>query len=294
MNKSLNEIISESRRLLQNPYAYLNGEGCYEAVIVPRFREIKSDPIVFSPDLIRGCSLRSRKGRHELRYSFVDIEQNAKNLQNTLWKHRRNIWSNDVPSNPLDILDPALAIKSIGYDYDLSESLGQFSLSGKLMEVAGVIDSSTKEVKISRQFQPTIRNFTTAHELGHAILHDAKGLHRDRPLDGTMIGESREALELEADKFATYFLMPSKLIRSRFNQFFCTSQFLLTEETLFALTAGKSTDLRNKIKSLRDLSRLLANAEFYNGKYFDSLANQFKVSSEAMAIRLEEMKLISV
>lgn len=294
MNKSLNKKISENRYLLKNPYAYLNGEGEYGATIVPGFGGIKSDPIVFSPDFIRGHTLRSRKGRNEIRYSFTEIEHIVKNLQINLWRHRKNICSSDVPSNPIDLLDPVLAIRSIGYDYNLSDSLGQFSISGKLREVAGIIDSSAKEVKISRQFQPSIRNFTASHELGHAILHDAKGLHRDRPLDGTTTGELREALELEADKFATYFLMPSKLVRSRFKLLFCTSQFFITEETLFALYGGRYTELKHKIKSLRDLSRLLANAESYNGKHFDSLANQFKVSSEAMAIRLEELELVSV
>lgn len=292
MKKSLNEIISESRYLLHNPYAYLNEDGGYEAIIDP-LNKNKSDPITFSPDFIRGHALKNQKERHERSYSFSEIEQIVKNLQNKLWKHRRSIWTGVIPSNPIDILDPVIAIRTIGYDYDLSESLGQIFISGKLMEVAGVINNSANEIKISRQFQPTIRNFTAAHELGHAILHDANGLHRDRPLDGTSVGEPREALELEADKFASYFLMPSKLIRSRFEQFFCTSQFLITEETLFALFSGKSTKLRDKIKSIRDLSRILANAEYYNGKYFDSLANQFKVSSEAMAIRLEELELVA-
>jgi hypothetical protein len=120
MNKSFDEIISEDRRLLQNPYAHLNGEGGYDALIVSNSSEIKNDPIVSSPEFIRGYSLRKRKGRNNICYSFDEIEQIAKNLQNLMWKHRKNICFPVVPSNPVDILSPALALKSIGYDYYLS------------------------------------------------------------------------------------------------------------------------------------------------------------------------------
>ena len=46
--------------------------------------------------------------------------------------------------------------------------------------------------------------------------------------------------------------------------------------------------------SLRDISRILAKTESFNGQYFRSLADQFYVSVEAMAIRLEELSLLEV
>jgi hypothetical protein len=49
-----------------------------------------------------------------------------------------------------------------------------------------------------------------------------------------------------------------------------------------------------KFKTLRQLSRVLASAEHYNGLQFNSLANQFRVTNEAMAIRLEELELLEI
>lgn len=239
MNVSSNKVISENRKLLQNPYAYLNGEGEYEAILTSNLSQINSKFSRLTPDIIRGHALRKRKEKHEYCYSFSEIENIARKLQIALWKLKANGDSSNSTINPVEVLDAAHAIRNIGYDYQLAESLGQFSLHGKLMEVAGIIDNHTRNVKISRKFQTNVRNFTAAHELGHAILHDARGLHRDRPLDGTSIGESREAIELEADKFACYFLMPRKLIRSRFKQLFCTEKFLINDDTLFAL-AGRN------------------------------------------------------
>ena len=49
-----------------------------------------------------------------------------------------------------------------------------------------------------------LKNFTIAHELGHWVLH--KGL----------IGEHTPQMEREADKFATYLLMPENFVRAEF------------------------------------------------------------------------------
>ena len=46
--------------------------------------------------------------------------------------------------------------------------------------------------------------------------------------------------------------------------------------------------------SRRDLAKLLADSESYNGVRFISLANQFRVSTTTMAIRLEELELVLV
>jgi Zn-dependent peptidase ImmA (M78 family) len=206
-----------------------------------------------------------------------------------MWRDQHDIWLDHIPVNPIDMLDPALALHLIGYDFALDETLGQYYNGGKQVEVAGTIDDATRRVRISRQFAPEIRNFTTAHELGHALLHDARGLHRDRPLDGSTM--SRELIEIEADRFASYFLMPERLVRACFNRHFGTDRFSLDDGTQFALSRGTGFNLA-KCRTLRDLSRVLAHTESYNGERFQSLAGQFKVSVEAMAIRLEELGLV--
>jgi len=322
MAKTLNDRIIESRRLLQNPYAHLDDLGGYSALQYPNeyteatsheiakdrlekqnpyahlnesggFSALSNQPIL-QTDIVSNVSLEAHFSREintrTGRYSQIEIEQRAIKLQKIIWKHRKQIWSDATPSNPVDMLDPSVALKLIGYNSNLDETLGQFHIDGKLIEVAGTIDKSSKQIHISRQFPQHIRRFTAAHELGHALLHETSGLHRDRPLDGAII--SRNAVEFEADKFATFFLMPRKLVQTAFKRLFLTDRFIFTEATASALGLGNYETLITKFKTLRQLSRALASAEHYNGLQFFSLAKQFRVTNEAMAIRLEELELV--
>ena len=324
MAKILNDRIIASRRLLQNPYAYLNEEGGYSALLYQdeyteatnheitkdrlekqnpyahlnesgRFSALSNHPNI-QPDIVSDVSLQAHFSREintrTGRYTQIEIEQRAIKLQRIIWKHRKQIWPDATPSNPVAMLDPTVALSLIGYNSNLDETLGQFYSDGKLVEVAGTIDKSSKEIHISRQFQQHIRRFTAAHELGHALMHETSGLHRDRPLDGTTI--SRIGVEFEADKFAAFFLMPRKLVQTAFRQNFLTDRFILTEATAHALNLGSYESLLEKFKTFRQLSRVLASAEHYNGLQFNSLANQFRVTNEAMAIRLEELELLEI
>lgn len=302
MTKPLNKI-TESRRLLQNPYAHLNGSGGYSALpyldasnkhkISESRRKLQNQYAYL--DEFGGFSaefhldaLQETNAQKKVSYSLIEIEQLARNLQLKIWKDRARIWPGVTPSNPIDILDPAVALNLIGYECDLDETLGQFDSGEKPVEIAGTIDSHLKRVHISRQFAHNIRSFTAAHELGHAMLHQTGRMHRDRPLNGEVL--SRDAIEFEADKFATFFLMPRKLVRTTFMRFFLTGKFLLNEATAHAL-GGLGA---KKITTLRQLSRVLASAEQYNGIHFNSLAKQFNVTPEAMAIRLEELELLAI
>ncbi len=86
--------------------------------------------------------------------------------------------------------------------------------------------------------------------------------------------------------------MPEKLVKKRFASLFGTERFVLDDAAMFMLKAGGVTDFDEKSISLRKLSRALASIQSYNGRHVDSLASQFHVSIEAMAIRLEELNLI--
>ena len=174
----------------------------------------------------------------------------------------------------------------------LDEDLGHYRTNGGEVEVAGFIDRTSKAVHVSNRFPANVRTFTAAHELAHAVLHQSgSSIHRDRPLDGAAI--SRDRVEFEADKFATYFLMPAKLLKSRFVAIFGTDCFALNEETAFALQGQSLFETRQKCRTKRDLARVLANADAFNGRFFVSLADQFHVSAAAMAIRLEELGLVA-
>lgn len=286
-DNSTDQQLAESRALLQDPYAYLDGEGKFTALMT-RPKAVKHSRRISQQAVPRQHS--SPIAKKALRHSNSEIEQAAKELHKKIWQDRDQIWRGNPPSDPIAMLDPSVALGLIGYDYEIAETLGQYP--GGIIEVAGMVDSTSKRVSISRQFPANVRTFTAAHEVGHAVLHGARGVHRDRALDGTAL--SRDAVEFEADKFASYFLMPEKLVRSRFVSTFGSELFTVSEATAFALGRTNLSDFQRQYKTLRDLSRLLARAERYNGQQICSLANQFRVSIEAMAIRLEELGLLGI
>ena len=316
MGSSLDKKMAKSRRLPKKPNANLNEAGGYEESphqveqLAPtskrttRGRKLLQEPSalvdqldVFSAALnklleLRDNHLASSKEMAERRYSYGEIEMRARDLHRTIWQQKDEIWFGEPPANPIEMLDPLVALRLSGFECDFEETLGQFDCDGKLVETAGMIDRASSRVRISRQFDRHVQNFTAAHELGHALLHQASGLHRDRPLDGS--SRSQDVREMEADKFATFFLMPEKLVKTHFKKFFLTEYFSLNEETAHALGQGDLMKLRKKVKTLRQLSRTIASAEKYNGVHFKSLANQFHVSTEAMAIRLEELELLAI
>lgn len=307
MTTPLTEKITASRLLLGNQYAYLNDRGSYSALPAanePQQARGAAAPSHVAADRRRlqdpyahmdgdgGFSALAEEPKRQARYTNAELEQKAKDLQRMLWEAKDQIWVNGAPTDPTEMLDPSLALKFIGFDYELADTLGRYRNDGQPVEVAGIIDRQTRTVRISRQLPYHVRAFTAAHELGHALLHAATGVHRDRPLDGS--APSRDVMELEADKFAAYFLMPEKLVRARFAANFGTECFRLTEATAFALLRGSLVDAQKKCKTLRDLSRLLATADRYNTQQIAPLASQFRVSPEAMAIRLEELGLLAV
>jgi len=193
----LAEKITQSRLLLRNQYAYLDETGGFSALPssnkfgdeISKSRKLLQDPYAHL-DEFGGFSAVTSSTKRNGGYSLLEIEEQARRIQITMWQDRANLWPIATPTNPIDILDPTIALKLIGYDSDLEETLGQFSVDGKLIEVAGIIDGQSKHVKVSRRFEPHIRSFTTAHELGHAILHGTGRLHRDRPINGESTSRS--------------------------------------------------------------------------------------------------------
>jgi hypothetical protein len=305
MAKSLREAIGERRHLLQDPYAYI-GE-LEEMAAVSETRQLMGDPyacvdevnhfngpvIAFDGIPVAKPAQKSRRPASESRrYTDEQIERIVRDLQNDMWQKRTVVFPGAVSTSPVDMLDPSAAFRFLNYDFDLADTLGQFMDGGRLMEVAGTIDKRERLVRVSRQFPPRTRTYTAAHELGHALLHQAVGMHRDRPVDGTLAG--REVKEYEADKFAVYYLMPGKLVTSVFESIFGAAPFELNDDTRFALSGALANQPRPGVRTLRDLSRLIAGTTRFNGRDIVALADQFRVSVEAMAIRLEELHLIAL
>ena len=273
--------IHEDRKRLQNPYAHVTGDGTFDAL--PR-----------SSTSAERMNLRSirRRVKEAGRLSRPKIEAIARDLQAQLWRARESLFPDGIAVDALTVLDPFVALRYIGFRPELVESLDPYSWGGELDEVAGIIDRPARSVKISRRFPSPVRKFTAAHELGHALLHDGEELHRDRAPDRIKSGIPRDRTEFEADAFATYFLMPEKQVRFEFESAFKAREFVLNEDTTFALNIGALDEVLASYQKPRELSKLLARTTYYDGVPFCSLAEQFDVSVEAMAIRLEELKII--
>ncbi|GAB4346537.1 MAG: hypothetical protein Kow006_05160 [Gammaproteobacteria bacterium] len=277
--------VHEARRILQNQYAYLDADGGYSEWPNYISSQRSSTLPLIDYEIILG---EARKGDD---FGRDDIEAIVRRFQREMWKRRKELFPSRKEIAPIEMLNPSIALKSIGYLPEYRESLGQYSGDGEIFEVAGILDNSNRRVLVSERFSPEICNFTMAHELGHVFLHQESGLHRDRALDGSLTGQRREKREFEADVFAAYFLLPEKQVRREFKKRFSTDCFLLNDDTEFALGSG-NTGLRNSCRTIRDLSRVLAKAEHYFGVQFLPLTKCFRVSTEAMAIRLEELGLV--
>lgn len=288
--------ISRSRVLHGNQYAHLGPDGGYEALqpVSNSVRERDDGSSLDKPGSTAFIQFLPKNDGKPSSYTREQIEGLVQEFLRGIWAHRDAIWSDGVPIDPVDLLDSEVALNLIGFNFLVEETLGQMRSprGGQPIEVAGAIDYEAKTVRIGRRFRQDVQNFTAAHELGHAVLHRHAGaLHRDKPLDGSAQGQER--IEREADWFAVLFLMPEKLVRSRFEQTFRTTQFELTEETAFALRYASLSTLREKIRSTRDLSLQLATTGLFDGRHFTPFHQQFGVSAMTMAIRLEELGLVS-
>ena len=224
--------------------------------------------------------------------SEEDMENLVRDFQNKLWTHRDKIWKNEKVTDAMKVLNPKDFVqKALGYTFRQSESLGMLTIGTELFEVAGLIDKNQGLISVSTQFPEEVMNFTAAHELAHLILHNQAVLHRDRPIDGSS-NIPKDRLEQQADKFAAYFLMPASIVKDAFFLIFDVEKLYINQNTVLALRGGNLYDFKNKCKDQRGFANVIAQADYYGGKSFNSLAKIFKVSVGAMAIRLIELNLV--
>lgn len=230
--------------------------------------------------------------RTETRRSDLEIKEIARIVQNELWINRADIWTDGNSKNHLTVLDPSAAFRVLGYEFETLPSLGQFTDDGEDVEIAGYINKRDSYAAVSKTFPPNVRQFTAAHELGHAVLHNANEQFRDRALDGATGRGRRSPVEYEADKFAAYFLMPESVMREVFRGIFRADQFVISDEAAFAIGVQSATQLLNVCPSIRDLFLRLAKTTIFAGRPVNSIATIFGVSNGAMAIRIEELQMI--
>lgn len=224
------------------------------------------------------------------RLSRIDVA--VRHLQTDIWNRRYELWNGCPPINKIEVLEPSVALAALGYSVQSVDSLGEFWANGVRGEAAGEINNDRKVVTISQRFLLPEQRFTLAHELGHAVCHqNIERMHRDLPLERS--GVARSLQEVEANHFASGFLMPEPHMRKYFADRFLASNLRLDDEAVAYALCGTSTDnIRSRYRSKRSIAIFVAGTECFNGNYFQSLASLFRVTRTAMAIRLEELELI--
>lgn len=280
MDSSYKVQLNARRFVLQNPYAYIE-----------QLEELRGARLYENPYLYADQQLTGTEGKAKPRktHRVSTIEQIVTNLQREIWDRRVELGL-PVDARPVDVLEAKYAAQVLGYSYSSRPSLGWITRGRDPIVAAGLIDNSRRIIEVATDVEPRVARFTSAHEIGHAVLHQQlTGLHRDRPLTGPL--ERRDRVEYEADKFAAFFLMPRKPVTEQFLLRFIAA-FKLDEQTSYALLGKPSSSARESLPTRRHISRALASATQFNGCNFVSLAEDFGVSVHAMAIRLEELELV--
>jgi Zn-dependent peptidase ImmA (M78 family) len=128
-------------------------------------------------------------------------------------------------------------------------------------EISGMVtrtEDGAALIGVNESHHPNRQRFTIAHEIGHLLLHDDQLLHIDRTfpiaLRSTTASLGTDAMEIEANQFAAELLMPTELVR-------------------------------------KDVDKLLNKVE--PEKAVEDLAAKYKVSVQAMTIRLNVLGFLS-
>jgi Zn-dependent peptidase ImmA (M78 family) len=222
------------------------------------------------------------------------IQEAARALQADAWKQRKLLLPYHDPK-PLELLEPALFAQILGVDYQELSDLGNqlFSFRGKRFKVAGLLDRQANKIAISTEHSTATQRFTAAHELGHWCLHPNELMYRDMALNGSSGNMVKPPVEQEADFFAACLLMPEKLMRLAMKELFQVDEALIFHGgTAFQISPQHSDRLLAAGSETLERELAVANCRSFGGRAFDSLAEIFRVSPTAMALRLKELKLI--
>ncbi len=218
------------------------------------------------------------------------IEKEARRLQYEIWSRRDVRYSLGVPDIPT-LFDPRNVADHCGLYYEARARLDTDYRGGG--EAAGIWQRDRSTILVSTRFSYETQRFTAAHEIGHFILHPHLGdrtLHRELPVNAPSI--SRGLLEREADYFSACLLMPRNAVISEFLARFTMDPLVLTETVAYHLKMDAGV-LFSQPRGSTVFAEAVARAQQFDRRRFKSLAQFFGVSSLAMAIRIEELKLIS-
>ena len=228
---------------------------------------------------------QEEKARHE-----------AREILRSLWTRRSEFWSispslAELVPIPVEII----ARKLLGLSLDEPEEIDSLRPG---FQTAGLMDRKARRIVAAQKYRHEWRRFTIAHEIAHWILHPDMIYHRDRPLTGAeQSNDSRPLAEQEADKFASELLMPTKVLMLHFKEMFgepIDGRVPTSELASWLSTGSKQVvSVADLSKGVRYRSMVVAGKSLFKlGSYFPPLAQSFCVSITAMAIQLEDLKLV--
>lgn len=155
----------------------------------------------------------------------LNIERAVSEIHGLVKRHYLQAYY-DNKLGLIDMLNPKLAIELLDFEFLEFQELGSFGNKSANFEVAGTIDRKLKKVAVATRFDPQLVRFTSAHELGHLVMHPDEIMHRDMPVsDWNMNKPKRPLKEQEADYFAGCFLMPKKMVLQEIKARFKTVPF---------------------------------------------------------------------
>lgn len=170
---------------------------------------------------------------------------------------------------------------------DLSARFGSDDVLGaSYLDLRSVVIDTSLDPEEHPQHEGRYR-FTVAHEIGHWVLHVPKIMAERNQLTLFDLGEppppivcrssqAKEPRETQADIFAGQLLMPEDLVR----------------EAWRSLSGGAAVNVHEEIRELRGAYRLADDESDPSCEAAKAMARRFKVSAQAMQIRLVGLKLL--
>jgi len=221
----------------------------------------------------------------------AELTQAARELLLEFWRKRHQAWVAPPDIEGFFPLRTDLLVRSIiGIELNEPEVIEQEKAE---FEIAGLLERNISRITIAQKFPPECKRFTTAHEIGHWILHPDVIRHRDRPLGGhERLNEARPLEEQEVDVFAAELVMPRKQLR-RYFSLALGNPLSCNDPRLELLQMHRPTVSLSELSSQRRRrSMLVAEARSLGPQFFLPLHERFGVSRIAMAIQLEELGLV--
>ena len=179
METITSQNVRHSLKKFGNPYVYIDSDENVAKPNLSLYQSLKSGGIAASKLLLQNqhayADENGGSSAAELRhtpfiefqkkdfYTDSEIEKVTRKIHRKMWVDRDKIWKNFTLKNPIEILDPAIALSVLGFDVDVYETLGQYRKNDSLIEVAGIIDHDLKKVSLAGRQHTHIRNFTAAH-----------------------------------------------------------------------------------------------------------------------------------